>query len=201
MSDRNTYHSDYNKTRYNERKAKSICVKCGEQPAAQNNVYCDRCKHKRTEHQRKYAKNKRDNAKALGICRECFTNKTNNGLLKCTTCSAVIKNQVSERRKKLKLEVFRAYGGPVCHCCGKTEIKFLQIDHINGDGAKERKEISGNKRSCSTFYTWLKKNKFPPGYQVLCASCNTSKGTGTECVHKRKMDELLKGAAKIGLIY
>lgn len=55
-----------------------------------------------------------------------------------------------------------------CACCGENTIEFLTVDHMNNDGAAERK-ITG---SGSNFYWWLKNNDFPAGYQILCYNCN-----------------------------
>jgi hypothetical protein len=65
--------------------------------------------------------------------------------------------------------VFDAYGGPKCARCGETDQDVLQIDHIDGGGRQHLKEIGQN------IYAWLHKQGFPPGYQVLCANCNTKK--------------------------
>lgn len=84
-------------------------------------------------------------------------------------------------------EVFAAYGGYRCACCGETERMFLSIDHIHNDGNVERK--SGAYRSSGTaFYLWLCKHKFPPGYQVLCMNCQVGKHkNGGVCPHQRKV--------------
>jgi hypothetical protein len=89
-----------------------------------------------------------------------------------------------DRRKN---EVFTAYGGYRCACCGETERLFLSIDHINNDGNVERK--SGAYRSSGTaFYLWLCKQKFPLGYQVLCMNCQVGKHkNGGVCPHQRKV--------------
>ena len=72
-----------------------------------------------------------------------------------------------------------AYGGE-CACCGESIKEFLTIDHINGDGAKDRK-IRGVGH---TFYRWLRKNNWPQGrLQLLCWNCNCSKGTRGYCPH------------------
>ena len=77
-----------------------------------------------------------------------------------------------KRNKKLKEDVFNAYGGNVCACCGETEFGFLSIDHVNNDGYIMRKEIGeGGYR----FYNWLRKNKFPDSFQVLCTNCQHGK--------------------------
>ena len=76
---------------------------------------------------------------------------------------------VSQRyQSKLKLEVISAYGGK-CTCCGESNLMFLTLDHIHGNGAKHRKEIG----RASKLYRWLRKNGFPDiGLQVLCCNCN-----------------------------
>lgn len=84
-------------------------------------------------------------------------------------------------------QVFAAYGGWECTCCGETEKLFLSIDHIENNGAAERR--AGLYRgSGSAFYAWLRKQNFPPGYQVLCMNCQVGKHkNGGVCPHNRKV--------------
>lgn len=99
--------------------------------------------------------------------------------------------RLAERQKKarldaeLKRQVYAAYGGYKCACCGATEPTFLSIDHINNDGAEMRKKgIHG--RGGTNFYQWLRKNGFPAGFQVLCMNCNVSKHrNGGVCAHNQ----------------
>lgn len=94
----------------------------------------------------------------------------------CITCS---RNE-RQRHHDVKAEVFAAYGGYRCTCCGETEPLFLQIDHINNDGASHRRAIGGS----SGLYRWLKRNNYPAGFQVLCANCNVGKQrNGGVCPH------------------
>lgn len=93
----------------------------------------------------------------------------------------------AERRQMVRDEVFTAYGGYRCACCGETEPMFLTIDHINNDGADHRRElktlIGGGG---SAFFAWLRKNKFPTGFQVLCRNCNWGKhANGGICPHQK----------------
>lgn len=83
-----------------------------------------------------------------------------------------------------KSQVFAAYGGYTCKCCGEDEPMFLSIDHIDNNGAAERK--SGLYHGSGTaFYQWLRKNKFPSGYQVLCMNCQIGKHkNGGVCPHQ-----------------
>lgn len=72
---------------------------------------------------------------------------------------------------KRKIDVLKAYSKdpfkPACVKCGFDDYRALQIDHINGNGAKHRRELGTN-----YLYTWLRKNGYPEGFQVLCANCN-----------------------------
>lgn len=91
-----------------------------------------------------------------------------------------------ERRLKIKTIVLKHYSNEllICSCCGDNHIEFLTLDHINNDGAKERKS-KGSSYHTITFYNSLIKNNFPNGYDVLCFNCNTSKGFYGMCPHKR----------------
>lgn len=83
-------------------------------------------------------------------------------------------------------EVFNAYGGMKCACCGETTEMFLTIDHINNDGASHRRAISNSPDNGkgANIYGWLKKNNYPPGFQVLCMNCNHGKArNGGICPH------------------
>jgi hypothetical protein len=100
--------------------------------------------------------------------------------------------KTKEHRKRLKEEVYMAYGGFVCACCGETEVSFLSIDHMNNDGYAMRK-IHGNSDS---FYNWLKKNKFPKGFQILCMNCQFGKKNNHGvCPHQGTCD----GHPKMGV--
>jgi len=71
-------------------------------------------------------------------------------------------------------------GNPTCNCCGEDIIQFLEIDHINGDGNKHRKELGYDR-----IEGWLIRNNFPEGFQVLCCNCNKGKQlNGGKCPHE-----------------
>lgn len=94
----------------------------------------------------------------------------------------------AKRRAKVRDEVFQAYGGFRCVCCGEDEPIFLTIDHINNDGNEHRKELATKiGKGGTAFFDWLRRNKFPPGFQVLCRNCNWGKhANGGVCPHQRK---------------
>jgi hypothetical protein len=85
--------------------------------------------------------------------------------------------------QRRKLEAFRRYGGARCACCGEDRVEFLAIDHIHGDGNRHRRECKIGK-----MYAWLKRNGYPPGFQVLCFNCNQAKSAGGECPHQKERD-------------
>jgi hypothetical protein len=58
--------------------------------------------------------------------------------------------------------------GSVCACCGETEPAFLTIDHVNGDGAEDRKKHDGHRQ----LRFWLSQQPKLPGYRMLCWNCN-----------------------------
>jgi hypothetical protein len=82
------------------------------------------------------------------------------------------------RRAEIKAQLFGHYG-TTCACCGTTER--LTIDHVNGGGAGHREALFGSRGVGAQFWYWLIRQGFPPGYQTLCASCNSSKGNGGRC--------------------
>ena len=88
-------------------------------------------------------------------------------------------------RQGLRIDALKAYGGLRCACCGETEYAFLTLDHIENNGAAERRKIAGRRESAGTHtYKWLKARGYPPGYQVLCMNCNFGKRmNGGVCPH------------------
>jgi len=70
--------------------------------------------------------------------------------------------------QELKKEVFNVLGNE-CVKCGFIDKRALQIDHINGGGYQEIKNLSARQR----YYNVLKSVKLKENkYQLLCANCN-----------------------------
>lgn len=93
----------------------------------------------------------------------------------------VRRNEVARKGMlKLRREVLQQYGS-ICQCCSESRNEFLAIDHMNGC-SRELRQLQGGG---STFYRWLKRNGFPPGYQVLCHNCNMAKGFHGYCPHQK----------------
>lgn len=95
--------------------------------------------------------------------------------------------KVKEARRKthwkIKLDTLSHYGS-VCACCKEADPKFLAIDHVNNNGAEERRENKSKRGGSGLFYYWLKNNKYPNGYQVLCHNCNMAKAFYKSCPHQ-----------------
>jgi hypothetical protein len=89
---------------------------------------------------------------------------------------------------KLKDEVFQAYGGWKCACCGETGKHYLTIDHMENNGSElRRKGVHGHS---TQFYRWLKKSGFPPEFQVLCMNCNFGKRMNNGvCPHQTRCND------------
>lgn len=109
--------------------------------------------------------------------------------LVCRPCFRAEKNPLNKKSARdLRLQVLTAYSGspPKCQCpnCSETHLEFLTIDHINGGGAKHRASLKGN-----NIYRWLRINKFPNGFRVLCINCNFSLGKYGYCPHCHNQSE------------
>lgn len=87
------------------------------------------------------------------------------------------------RQKSL---VFAHYGNK-CQCCGESQKEFLTLDHINGDGHKQRRMRAGTGTG-SNFYKWIIDHNYPNDLQILC--CNCAKGVLGYCPHTKTQIKL-----------
>ena len=92
-----------------------------------------------------------------------------------------------EAHQRLKIEVFKAYGGPKCSCCGEFRLEFLSIDHVNGGGRQHRQQVYG-KKDGGNLYAWIKGNGYPHGFRVLCFNCNCAHGFSGYCPHETEVE-------------
>lgn len=77
-----------------------------------------------------------------------------------------------ECRAKLKTEVYALLGGK-CINCGFSDVRALQIDHINGGGLKDKREIPNASNYLSYYAHIIDSIKNgEQKYQLLCANCN-----------------------------
>ena len=98
-----------------------------------------------------------------------------NGQRTCRKCNQIKSSQQTSRLKRIVLSFY----GPNKEArrswpkCEVSDIDMLCLDHINDDGALERK--SGIASKGKAFYRRLRREKFPPGYQTLCYNHNQKK--------------------------
>ena len=69
---------------------------------------------------------------------------------------------------KWRAAVFAVLGNK-CARCGFDDGRALQIDHVHGDGAADRKKFKGHRLRIK-FFKHVIEN--PERYQILCANCN-----------------------------
>ena len=84
--------------------------------------------------------------------------------------------------RKLKYDVLMHYSStnPLsCSRCGIDDIDVLCLDHINGGGKRQLKELGLT--SGTAWYQWIRTNNYPEGFQVLCANCNLKKSIREKC--------------------
>lgn len=155
-----------------------MCRRCKQRPASDGRTKCAPCLANAIRQQQAV----RERAKRNRLCIRCYQKLPDESVrVTCPTCVAKHKRTHQRWARRLKQEVLARYGGAKCVCCGETGIAFLSIDHVHGDGAEHRRELGF---SGSNFYRWLKQQGFPPGYQVLCMSCNWAKRRGGCCPHQ-----------------
>lgn len=176
-----------NDARYKYRKENNLCTSCGKE-LDNDTRHCDIC----LENKRQQTKIIRDQRRDQKLCILCGKEPIKSGgKTYCEPCSQRRSKWYSQSETRLKNleriraeknQVFNHYGSQ-CSCCGENMFEFLEIDHINNDGSKHRKQIN---KYGSTFYGWLIENDFPEGFQVLCKNCNIGKHrNGGICPHQQ----------------
>jgi len=83
-------------------------------------------------------------------------------------------------------DVIDGYGGK-CACCGETRKEYLTIDHVDGNGNKQKREIGV--AGSNGLYRWLRQNNYPKGFQVLCFNCNMGKRNFSVCPRDKEIFE------------
>lgn len=84
----------------------------------------------------------------------------------CTPC---VHAYTTERYRTLRAQALKALGG-MCVDCGFSDERALQIDHVNGDGAVDRRTGNINTKRLKSVLTDTEGR-----YQLLCTNCNTIK--------------------------
>lgn len=86
----------------------------------------------------------------------------------CKKCYAIRRKGYVRNQREWQGKMFRSLReaaiaalGNECVRCGFTDIRALQVDHINGGGSKE-----------TSYRTYRNVVNGVSGYQCLCANCN-----------------------------
>ena len=84
--------------------------------------------------------------------------------------------ETPKQRLANKIDCLTHYGGGrlACVFCGETDLDCLSLDHINNDGAQDRKKRKEKGQSPS-IYKNLIWEAYPIGYQTLCMNCQFKK--------------------------
>lgn len=155
-----------------------VCLNCGR--PSDGRTRCKACMAMTT----RANKARRDRYRAEGRCTICGALSTSGY---CDPCRA--RERVSQQ--VLRLECIVAYGGK-CVCCGDDHPEFLQLDHVEGNGAAER-QTAAARGLPQNLYSRLKKQGYPSGYQVLCANCNLALGFYGRCPHRPEIVRKVRG--------
>lgn len=83
--------------------------------------------------------------------------------------------------RKFRIKLLDAYG-PYCRCCGETTVEFLEMHHVNEDGAEHRRQIG---RGPEALYRWAQRHGFPDTLAVTCANCHAAETYYGGCPHKK----------------
>lgn len=121
----------------------------------------------------------RSDARSKGLCVTCHEPAATDRI-QCARCL----NKNLEVYYETKKKVLSHYGSK-CECCGESGLPFLNLDHIDRNGAEESRKLFGQDSGGIRLYYYLVRNEFPPGYRVLCFNCNfASYHNDGVCPHK-----------------
>lgn len=107
-----------------------------------------------------------------GQCVRCCSRLRTEGRRTCSACSSYFRVKRSAQYAALRKQVFAGGYGTSCLICHSKAD--LSIDHADGGGAAHWG--AHGIRNSFQFYRWLVRNNLPPGFRVLCRSCNASIG-------------------------
>jgi hypothetical protein len=122
-----------------------------------------------------------EKAKIEGRCQGCRKRNDRPKKVLCIVCSNERRAYMVARRRRLKAELFEAYGGAVCACCGEKEFSFLTLDHFTV------KTSDFEHKKGEALYRELKLLGYPPGFVIMCWNCNCGRAlnSGT-CPHSSR---------------
>lgn len=155
-----------------------LCTSCGKEPIFEqrSKKRCLGCLEARTVGRKAKARL----WSSAGLCNGCGGELSSPERAKCDRCRAGFRRVEQRKQRRKKLQTLEMYGGE-CACCGEKNPWFLTIDHINRDGAEERRQIG--KGRVPSYSTYLKEKR--DDLQVLCFNCNCAREHNQGvCPHK-----------------
>lgn len=120
-------------------------------------------------------------ARREGRCISCLKRAPEAGYVVCGYCRKAHSDWTKAHRLIWKYEAFAMFGGPICVCCGETELEFLSLEHPNGGGTEFRR------RTEETTYRWLRTHNYPKNIklEILCMNCQFGRKSGNgRCPHE-----------------
>ena len=160
-----------------------VCVSCGSRPSRPGLKWCTNCAESDKARKSRYVKS--------GKC-QCGRERYPSSSRLCKSCNDSHKRKAIRGQEVVKAQIYAMYGD-VCACCGESEKMFLTVDHINNDGARQKRSLNLGRSNFSSykFQSWLI-NKKRPGIQILCFNCNCGKHRNKGiCPHEdRKIKDL-----------
>lgn len=78
--------------------------------------------------------------------------------------------RLSGQHRKIRQAILEA-GGRCCQRCGFSDYRALQLDHIHGDGWKDR-SLTVTSKARDEAIRLIRQGKFSTKFQLLCANCN-----------------------------
>lgn len=106
------------------------------------------------------------------LCRNCNWSKRLHGACRMShtrhaACFLVnVGVGTYRRRAALRRDIITGYGG-MCSGCQLDDLDVLDVDHVQGGGRLERRQISHYQ-----LWSRLRREHFPNGYRLLCRNCN-----------------------------
>lgn len=139
--------------------------------------WCPGCKKAVPEED--YGRNAARSSGFATACKSCVSERTRQKYRQNGGFSESRKQRALENRRRYRRELLAAYGGK-CACCDEDWEPYLELDHVNGDGALHRQTVP---------HVWsdLRKRGYPKdGYQLLCANCHAAKTKNKPCKHAQQ---------------
>lgn len=105
-------------------------------------------------------------------CSHCGHVVPTEGFTTCESCREKNNTAKEESHLKLRALILLKYGRRCSHC-GDPRFECLELDHVGGWGAEQRKEMGGRFNGYS-LWKWIRDNNFPDSIRLLCGSCHSA---------------------------